>query len=586
MPTYSLGAGCFLAFLLNLFVIQSPAMWASKMSVPGLLLAVVFSLAVPPGTFGSGGLTVTMASSDLEAARDGEITLPCTYTSTVPDRTNLYISWAKEEDKSDKMVIVYLGKQTSVSDEYFVGRVSFAGDYLVNNAGIKITKLRNEDNGVYKCSVTNMPGTDNGHINLIVLVAPTKPVFSLEGKAEFYHDVKLVCRCDEGSPPPSFSWRRLDANGISVALPVGSVDDPAAGTLLLKNLTLQSSGTYECTAKNKVGTVVTNGTLSVTYPQTNAMMYGIIIGAGLLGFLILTGIIIYCVRRRNRKRREEEGYYSDGEYEMEGQEDRDEKRDRGHAADRDVPREKYLAVPRVTKDDERSERGGARRYRNDDDDYSDSESRRGNGDTGQRRNRRYSDDSDDESRGRQSRQRHDRDGGDYDRDRPHSRSRDRGLDDDRDRPHYRSRDRGLDDDRDRPQSRSRDRGLDDDRDRPHYRSRDRGLDDDRDRPHYRSRDRGLDDDRPRSRSRDLDYDDRDRPYSRSRDRGLDRDDGEGSEYRGGGGGGERWRDNGGGGGYDDSHSETASSVARDTRPRPPPNKPKIILGNADATADV
>nr|XP_032820577.1 CXADR-like membrane protein [Petromyzon marinus] len=561
-------------------------MSAPKMSVPGLLLAAVF-LAVPLGTYGSGGVTVTMPTPELEAARDGEIILPCTYTSTVSDRNNLYISWAKEEEKNDKMVIVYMGKQTSVSDEYFVGRVSFAGDYLANNVGIKITKLRNEDNGVYKCSVTNMPGTDNGHITLIVLVAPTKPVFSLEGKAEIYHDVKLVCRCNEGSPPPTFSWRRLDANGIPVALPVGSLEDAAAGTLSLKNLTLQSSGTYECTATNKVGRMVTNGTLSVTYPQSNAMMYGIIIGAGLLGFLILVGIIIYCVRRRNRKRREEEGYYSDGEYEMEGEEGYDEKRDRGNAGDRDVPREKYLAVSRATKDDERSDKGGARRYRNGggDDDYSDSESRRGNGDTGQRRNRRdrYSDDSDDESRGRQSRQRRDRDGGDYDRDRPHHRSRDRDLDYDgdrgRDRPHYRSRDRGLDDDRDRPHSRSRDRGLDEDRDRPHYRSRDRGLDEDR--PYSRSRDRGLDDDRPRS--RDLDYDeDRGRPYSRSRDRGLDRDDGEGSEYRGsgGGGGGERWRDNG------DSHSETASSVARDTRPRPPPNKPKIILDNADATADV
>ncbi|KAG8545899.1 hypothetical protein GDO81_020169, partial [Engystomops pustulosus] len=180
------------------------------------------------------------------------------------------------------------------SDDAFKNRVSFTGNYKVNDASILIDQLRMEDNGTYQCEVIigqDLSGTRAARMELVVLVAPSKPVCGIVGTAEYGQDIKVTCNSEEGSPIPEYAWKSYTPQNVERQLPPTAVI--AKGELTLKNISMESSGFFICTSSNRVGSEFCNITLAVMPPSMNIALYAGVIGGSVAGIIVI-GILVYC----------------------------------------------------------------------------------------------------------------------------------------------------------------------------------------------------------------------------------------------------------------------------------------------------
>lgn len=110
---------------------------------------------------------------------------------------------------------------------------------------------------------------------------PSKPRCYADSSTQEGKDIVLKCKSSEGSSPLKYSWEKtsdsklLPASSLmgKPAFPrsagqtskhsVGSLNitvftfsaaDPVSGTVTVKNASDSASGTYRCTASNRVGT--------------------------------------------------------------------------------------------------------------------------------------------------------------------------------------------------------------------------------------------------------------------------------------------------------------------------------------------
>ncbi|MEQ2239960.1 hypothetical protein ILYODFUR_009925, partial [Ilyodon furcidens] len=318
---------------------------------------------------------------------------------------------------------------------------------------------------------------------------PSTPVCTLQGNAEYFNDVTLTCKSEEGSPAPVYQWTSYSVENIPRQFPPKTTQKD--GVLSLFNISRETSGFFICISENNIGSASCNFTLAVMPASMSLGSTGIIIGAVAAGLLVLGIVIFCCCKRKSKKQAHDEGSHGDkvfydkdglevGEPYLDDKSKTEKKQPNEYEDKANAPESKFTIerTGRKFDDDQQSYNSGKERH---DGKASDTDSQR------------YCGDRKDYYRGS-------RDHLDDQRERYGSRDRD----DQRNR--YGSRDR-LDDQRDRYGSRDR---LDDQRDR--YGSRDR-LDDQRDR--YGSRDR-LDDQSNRYGSRNHLDDRRDRQGSRDR----------------------------------------------------------------------
>uniref|UniRef100_A0A672IUA7 Glycoprotein A33 (transmembrane), paralog b n=1 Tax=Salarias fasciatus TaxID=181472 RepID=A0A672IUA7_SALFA len=165
-------------------------------------------------------------------------------------------------------------------------------------SSLTLTETTLEDSRHYQCSVT-IPNDDEGNTaattSLLVLVAPSTPICSIQGTAEYYQDIKLTCLSEEGSPAPVYDWKSYNVENNPRQLP------PKDGVLSLFNITRETSGFFTCSSTNRVGSASCTFTLAVMPPSSNT---GTIIGivAGVIAGLVLIAILIYCLRRRKKNK--------------------------------------------------------------------------------------------------------------------------------------------------------------------------------------------------------------------------------------------------------------------------------------------
>ncbi|OCT91347.1 cell surface A33 antigen [Xenopus laevis] len=263
-------------------------------------------------------ITVDTPTKKVEAARGKNATLLCTY-QTIADKSGSIAGW-KKFDTQDEVITYYLGSDSTYGDAYN-GRVSFTGDPGANNVGITITQLTMQDNGTYQCEVIipkDRKGTPTAKMDLIVLVAPTKPICGIEGSSEYGQDIKLKCNSVEGSPVPDYQWTSYSPQNMPRQLPLTSVRD--GSDLTLKNISADTSGYYICVSKNKVGEESCNITVAVMPPSMNIGLYAGIIGGGVAAVIVI-GIIVYCCCCRDSKDKEDYNMAYREEEEEEAEED-------------------------------------------------------------------------------------------------------------------------------------------------------------------------------------------------------------------------------------------------------------------------
>ncbi|XP_044530802.1 cell surface A33 antigen [Gracilinanus agilis] len=179
----------------------------------------------------SHAITVETPSKVLRVARDSAATLPCSYKTTLTARYG-FIQWDKP--------------------------------------------------------LTTPPGQHHGDYRL-EKVAPSIPDCGIEGETVYGNNIQLTCQSKEGSPAPQYSWKGFDVENKERPL-----SPPVTGkTLLLKNISADTSGYYICTATNEMGTKFCNITVAVRPPSMNIALYAGIAG-GVVAALIIIGIIVYC----------------------------------------------------------------------------------------------------------------------------------------------------------------------------------------------------------------------------------------------------------------------------------------------------
>nr|KAF6493208.1 V-set and immunoglobulin domain containing 1 [Molossus molossus] len=195
---------------------------------------------------------VTIPNRVVNVTVGSNVTLVCTYTSTVTSRDNLSIQWSLHNNKESQPITIYYsegGQAASIGR--FKDRIEVSNE--PDNASITIFHMQPEDSGTYTCDVNNPPdfdGNNQGILTVNVLVKPSKPFCSIQGIAETGRPISLSCHSMLGTPSPVYYWYKLEGRDI---IPVENNVNPANGTLVIGNLTNFEQGYYQCIAINILG---------------------------------------------------------------------------------------------------------------------------------------------------------------------------------------------------------------------------------------------------------------------------------------------------------------------------------------------
>uniref|UniRef100_A0A3P8U232 Ig-like domain-containing protein n=1 Tax=Amphiprion percula TaxID=161767 RepID=A0A3P8U232_AMPPE len=207
------------------------------------------------------------AQTEMKKVVGDNATLPCHHQ--FPSSSSLDIEWLLQKPNSKQRVvriITFFGGQvyTNEATGSEASRLSFAGEYLGGDASLLISDLLLTDSGEYYCKVKTGGKYHWSQVNLIVLVKPSKPRCWMDGKLQEGTDVKLSCKSSDGSDPISYKWERVLDKGKSLGkLPnLALIDLKNPEIVTLRNLTMDSTGVYRCTASNDVGEE--NCTIEVT----------------------------------------------------------------------------------------------------------------------------------------------------------------------------------------------------------------------------------------------------------------------------------------------------------------------------------
>ncbi|XP_032971324.1 V-set and immunoglobulin domain-containing protein 1 [Rhinolophus ferrumequinum] len=243
---------------------------------------------------------VTIPKSVVNVTVGSNVTLVCTYTSTVASRDKLSIQWSFSHERESQPITIYYsegGQAASIGR--FKDRIIVSNE--PDNASITILYMQPADSGNYICDVNNPPdftGYNQGTLIVSVLVKPSKPVCSIQGIPETGHPISLSCRSVLGTPSPVYHWYKLEGRDI---VPVKESFDPATGILVIGNLTDFEQGYYQCTAVNILGNNTCEIDLTASHPEI-----GIIVGAvvgTLVGATIVTSVVCFARNKAKGKER-------------------------------------------------------------------------------------------------------------------------------------------------------------------------------------------------------------------------------------------------------------------------------------------
>ncbi|XP_076001165.1 CXADR-like membrane protein isoform X2 [Genypterus blacodes] len=248
------------------------------------------------------------AQTEMKTVVGDNGTLPCHHQFWKSN--SLDIEWLLQKPNSkQKVIITFFGGQVYTEGTGSeASRLSFAGDYLNGDASLLISDLLLTDSGDYSCKVKTGGKYHWSQVNLIVLVKPSKPECRGDGELVEGSNVRLSCKSSDGSDPISYKWERVLDKGKSLGkLPnLALIDLKNPEIVTLRNLTMDSTGVYRCTARNDVGEE--SCTVEVSMQPTNRIGKQMVGGlAGLsLGVLIVIFIIWLVFRKKEKKKYEEE----------------------------------------------------------------------------------------------------------------------------------------------------------------------------------------------------------------------------------------------------------------------------------------
>nr|XP_057938129.1 cell surface A33 antigen isoform X2 [Doryrhamphus excisus] len=260
---------------------------------------------------GCRSLQVSIPQKEYVAANGDDITLTCSFIPAKLDFSILLVTWeAHPDDTEDTMKTVatfFLNNPVDIAPDY-EGRAFLEVDVARQQSTLRLTKLTVKDSRSFQCSV-KIPNDDEGttaaSASLLVLVAPSAPLCRLQGTAEYWHDVTLTCKSEEGSPKPSYQWKSYSVENIPRQFPPKTTEKD--GTLSLFNISRETSGFFICLSTNRVGSASCNFTLAVIPGGTNIGATAGIIGGVIAGIIVLGIVIFSCCKKRGEKDKHAKG---------------------------------------------------------------------------------------------------------------------------------------------------------------------------------------------------------------------------------------------------------------------------------------
>ncbi|XP_021095476.1 junctional adhesion molecule A isoform X2 [Heterocephalus glaber] len=203
-------------------------------------LANLFSLVLGKGS-------VYTSNPDVQEAENNPVKLPCTYSGFTSPR----VEWKFDHGDTTRLVC-YNNKITA----------SYADRVTFSTSGITFSSVTREDTGTYTCMVTEDSGNSYGevHIQLTVLVPPSKPTVNIPSSSTIGTRTVLTCSEQDGSPPSEYSWFRdgvlmpEDPKNTRAFINSSYTLNHKTGELTFSPLTSADTGEYSCQAQNGVGT--------------------------------------------------------------------------------------------------------------------------------------------------------------------------------------------------------------------------------------------------------------------------------------------------------------------------------------------
>ncbi|XP_061683347.1 CXADR-like membrane protein isoform X1 [Syngnathoides biaculeatus] len=246
------------------------------------------------------------AQTEMKKVVGDNATLPCHHQ--FQSSGSIDIEWLLQKPNSkQKVIITFFGGHVYTNEGTDASRLSFAGEYLGGDVSLLISDLLLTDSGEYYCKVKTGGKYHWSQVNLIVLVKPSKPICRMDGDLLEGSDVKLSCKSSDGSDPINYKWERVLDKGKSIGkLPnLALIDLKNPELMTLRNLTMDSTGVYRCTASNDVGEE--NCTIEVPMQRVKDMgkMAGAVVGIS-LGVLIVILTVWLVFRTKEKKKYEEE----------------------------------------------------------------------------------------------------------------------------------------------------------------------------------------------------------------------------------------------------------------------------------------
>ncbi|XP_058400959.1 CXADR-like membrane protein isoform X1 [Diceros bicornis minor] len=247
--------------------------------------------------------------TEIKRVAEEKVTLPCHHQLGLPEKDTLDIEWLLTDNEGKQNVVITYSSRhvyNNFSEEH-KGRVAFASNFLAGDASLQIEPLKPSDEGRYTCKVKNSGRYVWSYVILKVLVRPSKPKCEMEGELTEGSDLTLQCESSSGTKPIVYYWQRIpEKEGEDEHLPPKSrIDYNNPGRVLLQNLTMSSSGLYQCTAGNEAGKESCVVRVTVQYVQSIGMVAGAVTGM-VAGALLIFLLVWLLIRKKDKERYEEE----------------------------------------------------------------------------------------------------------------------------------------------------------------------------------------------------------------------------------------------------------------------------------------
>ncbi|KAL8184439.1 UNVERIFIED_CONTAM: hypothetical protein K2H54_017016 [Gekko kuhli] len=179
-------------------------------------------------------------------------------------------------------------------------RVNFAiPDPSQYDASINLQDVQVTDSATYECKVKKTTVASR-KVTVTVLERPSVPQCSIAGHVALGRDLTLRCSSQSGSAPLIYQWSKVGS-----WMPSSTTKGPNPGDLLIRNLSKDHVGFYQCNVANKVGS--TQCVQEISLPEGTSQV-GLIVGAVfgsllllLLLLCLILGLVCCCKRKRTKE---------------------------------------------------------------------------------------------------------------------------------------------------------------------------------------------------------------------------------------------------------------------------------------------